>query len=56
MRTRSKKFDHYEREYGPTARRASRAMSRYYAAVSRAIKKALAGKTRKRASRHGRTR
>ena len=42
---RIKRFDPYEREYGPTARRHSSAMSRYYASVSRAIKRALTGKS-----------
>lgn len=58
MRRRIKRFDPYEREYGPTARRASSAMSRYYASVSRAIKRALSGgkKTRRRATRHGKGR
>lgn len=54
---RIRRFDPYEREYGPTARRHSSAMSRYYASVSRAIKRALSGKkTRKRATRHGKGR
>lgn len=53
---RIKRYDPYEREYGPTARKHSSAMSRYYAAVSRALRRALGGKTRKRSARHGKGR
>jgi formaldehyde-activating enzyme involved in methanogenesis len=46
------RHDPYALEYGPTARKHSRAMSRYYAAVNRAIKRALAGKSRRRRAKH----